>query len=114
MNAQELQQQVSRSVLWFAGLVAGCSGTVWLLLSAWPDEAEVGWLARLVVVATHLLIWRNSVGRLHDVALTGGPPAWLVLAYNTWLCLLLFFQAGCIFCLPIIDILRSSEFAHKF
>lgn len=109
MKAKELEQELSASVLWFAGLVAGCYSTVWLILDSWPNNAELIWLVRAIVLATHLLIWHYSVGPLHDIQLTGKPPGWLVTAHGTWFGLLLLFQAGCIFCLPIIDMLSSLE-----
>ncbi|MBO2011408.1 hypothetical protein [Hymenobacter negativus] len=80
---------------------------VWLILDTWPDDAELLWLVRGLVLGTHLLIWQHSVSPLHDVPSTGKLPGWLVTAHTTWFGLLLLFQAACIFCLPIIDILGS-------
>jgi hypothetical protein len=105
MKAKQLEQELQASMLWFAGLVAGCYAVVWLIMDNWPNDAELLWLVRAVVLATHLLIWHHSVGPLHDLQPAGRPPGWLVTAHNTWFCLLLLFQAACIFCLPIIDIL---------
>jgi hypothetical protein len=105
MEAKQLQQQLNISLLWFGSLVFGCAFMVWLILSGWPDDAEVFWLVRALVLATHLLIWRHSVGRLYDLNLTGAQPTWLTIAHNTWMCLLMFFQTVCIVCLPIADLL---------
>lgn len=107
MNAEELAQEIRASILWFAGLVAGCYAVVWLILDTWPNDTELLWLVRVIVLVTHLLIWHHAVSPLHDLRLTDRPPGWLVTAQNTWFCLLLLFQAACIFCLPIIDILGS-------
>jgi hypothetical protein len=107
MEANELAQELKASIRWFAGLVAGCSAVVWLILDSWPDDAELLWLVRAVVLATHLLIWHHSVGPLHDVQPVGRLPRWLATTHATWFGLLLLFQAACIFCLPIIDMLGS-------
>lgn len=109
MKAEELAQRLRASILWFGGLVAGGGATVWLLLDSWPDDAELLWLVRAIVLVTHLLIWQHAVSPLHDVRLTGRPPRWLVTAHSTWFGLLLLFQAACIFCLPIIDMLSSVK-----
>jgi hypothetical protein len=105
MEAKELAQAIQASILWFVGLVASCCATVWLILDNWPNDAELLWLVRAVVLVAHLLIWHHSVGPLHDVRHVGRPPSWLVTAHATWFGLVLLFQAACIFCLPIIDML---------
>ncbi len=107
MHAKELQAQLSASLHWFLALVAGCLALVWVLLTTWPGSPEVFWLARAVVLAAHLLIWRNAVGGLAEISLTGRYPRWLTAAHGLWLGLLLLFQAACIFCLPILDILNA-------
>lgn len=105
MEAKELQHRLNTSLLWFCGLITSCSFVTWLLLDGWPHDDDVFWLVRLLVLATHLLIWQKSVGRLYDLPLTGAQPAWLTLAHNAWICLLMFFQTACIVCLPIADLL---------
>lgn len=107
MQAKELQAQVSASLQWFLALVLGSLALVWALLTNWPGSPEICWLARAIVLAAHLLIWRNAVGRLYEVNLTGHYPRWLTAIHGLWFGLLLLFQAGCIFCLPILDILNS-------
>jgi hypothetical protein len=108
MKAKELERELCVSILWFMGLVSGCYSIIWLVLDAWPNDAELLWLVRAVVLGTHLLIWQHSVSRLHNVRLVGRPPGWLVTTHATWFCLLMLFQAACILCLPILDILRTS------